>query len=166
MHYAAPGLHNRHFELINDSGTKLGKLDYTSWFTLKASIELPSGDVYEITHANIWLTSLHVLKNGAEWCALKFNWKGQIIIEMADGKNYMLRHHFGFFKSSYTLDDENGNQLLGLKPDFNFSKLSFNYDIESNDSVPDAANPVLILLAIYCSNRSANMQSGAFASVA
>ncbi len=160
MQYTAKGIHNRHFELLDSTETTLGKLDYTTWFSTKAEVLLPNGDKYEIGNSNMWHTMLHMTKDDAEKCTMKYNWKAQIIITMEGGTTYMLKPK-GFFHSSYVLMNEQEQELVTLHPDFQWAKLTFNYAIETNDNYTEAQDPVLILLLLYCTNHMKQMQSGA-----
>ena len=158
MQYTAKGVHNRHFELLDASSTAVGKLDYTSWFSINAEIHLQDGSVYGIGSTNFWHTSIHMTKDGIEVCNIKYNWKGQTIVTFAAGGTYLIKHT-GFFNSGFVLVNENERELISMKADFDWSKLSFNYLIETNDDYAEGKDVTLILLALYCTNQMKNRQA-------
>lgn len=151
MKYTAKGTHNRHFELLDENNCNMGRLDYESWFTTSAIIELPDGEKYNIEKGSFWHTTIQLLKEGNLVCTLSFNWKGQIVLVLADGREYMQKLS-GLFSLHYEMVDRQEQQVLTLHQDFNFAKLTFNYTIDmlgNSTGLPDA---VVALLNIYCTN--------------
>jgi hypothetical protein len=151
MNYTAKGTHNRHFELFDANDAALGKLDYTSWFTIKSTIELNGGKSFEIAPANIWHTSIDITANDVMIGSMKFSWKGQIIVTLENGKTYYFKR-IGFFNSHYALLNEQDHELIKLDQQFILSKLTFNYFLETDDNYAEANDPLLVLLTIYCAN--------------
>lgn len=159
MKYTAKGTHNRHFELLDENNSFVGRLDYESWFTTSALIELPDGAKYNIEKGSFWHTTIQLLKEGNLLCTLSFNWKRQIVLVMADGREYMQRLSSAF-SFHYEMIDRQEEQVLTMHQDFNLSKLTFNYNLDvlnNNTGLPDA---VVALLNIYCANYRRNL-SGA-----
>jgi hypothetical protein len=148
MKYTANGQHNRHFELFDEQNNPLGRIDYTSWFSQTVDIKL--GDVtYVIKAANFWHTSLHVLKGDDVVAELKFNWAGNMIVKF-EGVSYMFKPTF--WHNRYTLFTEHEMGIITLVPDFKWAKMSFNYDIETDDNYTEGKNALLILILMYCCN--------------
>lgn len=159
MKYTAKGTHNRHFELLDTNGFALGKLDYTSWFTITSEITLQDGIQYSITPSNFWHTSIDVKSVDNTIASLKFNWKGQIVISMADGQSYMFKRK-GFFNMHFALFNEHEHELIVVNQKFELAKLTFNYFIETDDNYKEGKDTVLLLLLVYCANYMHNMHAG------
>ncbi len=157
MNYTAEGRNHRHFVLMNDQGTELGRLDYTTWMQIKAKIELADGRILEIQGADFWHTSLQATDAGTMVATMKFNWKGEMIISINDGHTYKLKHR-GILNSAYVVLNEHDEELMVLHPNFQFRKMSYSYTIETSG---DAMDPQMILLAIYCVNYRIYVTAGA-----
>lgn len=151
MKYSAVGTHNRHFELIDERNIAHGKLGYTSWFSINAEMMMNNGDSYEIDKNNIWHTSVHIVKNGIEVGKMKFNWSGQIVIELEDGKTYIFKHG-SLLRRRFVLVNSDEREIIMLQPRFNWTELSFNYEIETDENYPESKDPAFVLLLVYCSN--------------
>ncbi len=151
MNYTAKGIHNRHFELLNEAGAPLGKLDYTSWFSTKSAIILESGKGYEIGSTGVFQTAIEITSGGVVIGSLKFNWKGQIVLTMEGGKHYIFKR-VGFFNSHFGLFTEASKEIVVLKQHFKMAELSFDYDIETDDNYAEGKDISLLLLLIYCAN--------------
>ncbi|MES2704014.1 MAG: hypothetical protein V4649_15340 [Bacteroidota bacterium] len=159
MHYKVNGTYKKHFELFGVNNAPLGKLDYSTWFSIKASIELHAGKKYEITPANVWQTSVHLTADGVKLASIKFNWKSQLIVSFENGATYMFKHK-GIFNSHFGLFTEHDMEVVMVKPHFKLSALSFNYTIDTDDNYPEVQDPMLLLLLVYCSNYMHNMMAG------
>jgi len=151
MKYSAVGTHNRHFELIDERNVAHGRLGYTSWFSINAEMVMNNGDNYEIDKNNVWHTSVHINKNSNEIGKMKFNWSGQIVIELNEGKTYIFKHG-SLLRRRFVLVDSDEREIIMLQPSFNWSELSFNYEIEADEKHPESRDPAFILLLVYCGN--------------
>lgn len=159
MKYTAKGTHNRHFELMDENNFALGKLDYTSWFTIKSEIKLPDGRVLNIAPTNIWHTSIDLTAGDHVLASLKLNWKGQTVVSLNDGDNYIFKRR-GFFNMHFGLFNRDEHEVVIVNQKFELSKLSFNYYIETDDNYNEGKNVVLILLLVYCANYMHSMHGG------
>jgi hypothetical protein len=151
MKYTVQGTHNKHFEIFGEDGTTMGKLDYTSWFSTKSAIILQSGKSYEIGSTGVFQTSIEITSGGEEIGALKFNWKGQIILTLEGHKHYIFKR-VGFFNSHFGLFTEIDKEIVILRQHFKMAEMSFTYDIETDDNYPEGTDISLILLLVYCAN--------------
>ena len=158
MKYTAKGTHNRHFELLDANDFALGKLDYTSWFTIKSEITLQDGTVYNLASSNIWHTSIDVNSIDNTIASLKFNWKGQIVVSLQGGQTYMFKRK-GFFNMHFGLFNEHEQEIIIVNQKFELAKLSFNYFIETDDNYKEGKDIVLVLLLVYCANYMHNMHT-------
>jgi len=159
MKYTAKGTHNRHFELFDASEASLGKLDYTSWFSIKSAIALANGKTVTIEPANIWHTSVNFTVDGEPMGTLKLNWKMHMVLSMANGQTYIFKR-VGFFNSHFGLFNEAEYEMAVLDQKFQLSKLSFNYTVETDDNYKEVNDPAMVLLMIYCANFMHSMGSG------
>lgn len=151
MRYTAIGNHGRHFDLLDNGNVSLGQLQYRSWFTIKSDIQLSNGDAYSIDGANFFNTRTIVTKDGVTVAEITMDWVSNMIIEMADGRNFMLKHtNFWGRTLSLFLNDE---LLLNITRDFHFGNLSFNYFLDTNESSSQLVEPLVMLIALYCANR-------------
>ncbi len=151
MKYNLKGTYKRHFELFDDRDTYLGKLDYPSWFSIKANIILPSGEEVEIAPTSMWQTKVEFRSGERLIGSLKFNWKGQIVIQMENGPGYIFKR-VGFFNFHYGLFNENEHELVAMKQHFKLSEFSFSYTAETDDNYAEGKDALLLLIMAYCGN--------------
>lgn len=159
MKYNAKGTYKRHFELFDDKETNLGKLDYANWFSIKAEIALPDGKKYEIAPTSLFQTSVAITADGVQLGKLKFNWKGQIVINLENGQSYIYKR-VGFLSSHFGLFNESEHELVTLKQHFQLSTFSFNYTIETDDNYAEGRDAYFVLLLVHCANYFHSMHSG------
>ncbi len=159
MSYKVKGTHNRHFELFDENGNSLGKLDYRNFISANADITLSNGDIYHVAHKGMFGTTIEIEHNDNVIGTVTFNWKGQIIISFTDTRNYVFKGS-GFWHHHYILLDEAGNELAIIHPDFEWSKLSHTYEIELHPEHKDKVNDVFLpLILTYCANLAISMGS-------
>lgn len=151
MRYTAAGTHNRHFELFTDDNRSLGRIDYTGWFSTNATITLTNGDVYNVMPTNFWQTTIELSKNDVVIADVKRNWAMNIIVNIHGGADYYFKN-VGFLNRHYALIGDQDREVVALAPDFQWSTLSFNYEIETDDNYNELANAALLLFLIYCCN--------------
>jgi hypothetical protein len=72
-----------------------------------------------------------------------------MVVKLGD-KSYVFKT--GFWYNKYTLFTEHEKGIITLAPDFQWSKFSFNYEIETDDNYDEGKNALLILILIYCCN--------------
>ena len=137
------------FEIENHEGINILELSYTNWFSSKATTILDSTNI-EIKPKNIWASKFDILKNGIDKGDITFNWKGNIIIRLENDENqeneYLLRVT-GFWNSGFELIDKNDIKILSMKPNFNWKKISYNYEVEHTSNTDEHT---LTELLIYC----------------
>ena len=113
-------------------GEKYTALEYKGFFSGKASADL-AGSSFAIQPKNMLHTKYDVLLDETVIGGIKYNWKGQILIDLM-GKSG-LEHTFilkskGFWKQRYVLFNAIEEQELVLKPDTKFLSAKHNYDVE------------------------------------
>lgn len=150
MRYIAKGQRNRHFELLDEEENVLGRIDHDGWFLNKANITIHNM-VYEMSAVNFWQNKIEVSTGDIVVAELKFNWAGNIIIELAEGGHYLLKPNF--WHSKYTLYTQEEKGIITLQSDFKWSSMSFIYDIEADDNYAEGRNVLLLLMLIYSYQR-------------
>lgn len=160
MKYTAKGEHHRNFELFDENNNSLGIIGYDGWFSMKVKITQGSSQ-YSIESANFWHTELEVKKGDDVAATIKFGWGGMTIDYQ--GKTYKFKT--GMWQNKYTLSGETDHPIITLKPDFQWTKFSFNYEIETDDNYTEGKSALLVLILIYCCNYMQGM-AGAVAGAA
>ena len=151
--YQAKSNNARSFELIKEGGL-VGTLIYKSWFKFNATIEIPGNPDYQVEPKGFWGTTIE-LKEG-EKLLLKFSmhWNGNIIIQTCfnyNAKDYVFKHR-GVFKESFVLIDQDGIELLVMKPDLKWN-MSFAYQVTTSDNFEAFPNKeVLLMNCVHCAN--------------
>lgn len=142
--------------IIEDNGIQKIELQYKKWFSSYAKA-VYDNSIIEIKPQNIWCSKFDIYIDEKDIGDIIFNWKGNMIIRVINENNlennYILKFK-GLWKSSFKLENENGDVLLILKPSLNWKKLNYNYDIEIIANYYDEKE--LMKLLIY-SGYSANL---------
>lgn len=146
MRYAARGKRMEYFELFDEQDNALGRLDFDGFFRNKVSINVADAH-YEIHPVNFWQNKIEVSREDVVYAELKFNWAGNIIIEMTDGRQYLLRPNF--WHTKYTLYTREEFGIITLQSDFRWSNMSFEYDIETDDNYTEGKEVLLLLMLVY-----------------
>lgn len=150
------------FELIKNEKT-IGKLTYKSWFKFSAVIEILNSK-YEVEPKGFWGTTIEV-KDGSR-ILLKFtmNWNGDIVVQTYFKnveKDYFFKHR-GVFKESYTLIDQNGTELLVMKPDLKWHTMNYEYQITTSDTFDAFSDKeILLMTSLHCANYYMSMMMAA-----
>jgi hypothetical protein len=144
----------KEFELNDDIGRFLGKLEYENWISTKASITTQFAEFYDIKSKGFWSAYIAVEKAGAEYAQLKRNWKGNVIIDILGNDQPMdyLFRRVGFWQERFQIEDHNKNILMTLTPDFKWGKLNYDYNIDINPQFTDTVDEMMMLLSIFCAN--------------
>ena len=137
------------FKIERDS-VEILELVYQNWFSSTASTTYNKTEI-EIKSKNVWGSKFDIFKNQIDKGDIIFNWKGDIIIRLIDQSNnessWLLKSK-GFWKQQFELSDENDNLVCILRPNMNWSKLNYNYEIEYFLDTID--QEMIIQLIIYC----------------
>ncbi len=142
---------------LTDGSQELGHMSYDCLFTHRAVATI-GDEHFEIDTVGIFSSTISVTQQGKEVASLQMGWKGEIIISLERGGEFVLKPS-GFFKSSYILADADQQQVLVLVPDFNWKKFHYNY-IVSYDNKPE--DILLVLLAAYSVNYYVAAMSGVY----
>lgn len=141
----------------------IGKLSYKNWFTFKALIEMVNNINYQVESKGLWGTTIELKDNDKVILKFKMNWNGEIVIQTYSSdieEGYIFRHK-GFFKESFILADQEGIELLIMKPNFKWNKMNYEYQITtSNDFEFFSNKEVLLMSSLHCANYYISMMSG------
>ncbi|WP_415326765.1 hypothetical protein [Chryseobacterium sp. MMS23-Vi53] len=151
--YLAKSTNSLLFEITKDEKF-IGKLTYKSWFKFDAEIELLNSR-YQIQPKGFWGTTIE-LKDG-ETVLLKFrmNWNGEIVIQtnFNEIKNGYVFKYKGIFKESFILTDQEGTELLIMKPHLKWNLMNYEYQITTTDSFEGIhEKEILLMIALHCAN--------------
>lgn len=140
---------------VSKDEQNIGQLSYKNWFSFKAAITTDPHSTYQVEPKGFWGTTIE-LKDG-ETVLLKFkmNWNGEIVIQTFfdnKEKGYVLKHR-GIFKESFLLKDQDGTEVLVLKPSLKWNLMKYEYEITSSDVFERLTHKELLLLTtIHCAN--------------
>ncbi len=142
------------FDITKDY-TLIGQLTYKSWFKFNATITLPNTTEYEVLPKGFWGTTIEVKDGENVLLEFKMNWSGDVVIQTyfnAVEKGYVFKHR-GFFKDSFILLDEDGAELLVMKPHVKWSKMFYEYEITTADAFEALSNKEIVLItSLHCAN--------------
>jgi hypothetical protein len=142
------------FDLTKDDKL-VGKLSYKSWFGFTAAIEMANGSSYQFEPRGFWGTTIEL--KDAEKVLLTFdmNWNGEIVIQTKFNdidKGYIFKHR-GIFKDSFILTDQDGIELLVMKPHLKWSKMNYEYQITASDNFDSFSDKeILLMISLHCAN--------------
>ncbi len=141
------------FELTKE-GKSIGKLTYKSWFKFNAEVEILNSK-YQIEPKGFWGTTIEFKDGGRVLLKFTMNWNGDIIIQTYFGnveKDYVFKHR-GIFKESFVLMDQNGVELLVMKPDLKWNTMNYEYHITTSDVFEKFSyKNVLLMNSVHCAN--------------
>jgi hypothetical protein len=155
------------FELTDNAGTFLGKLQYENWLNSKASITTQYGEFYDLTNKGFWKSHVEVEKGGDLFADLRHNWRGNVIIDIKDNdieKDFLVTQR-GFWKQYYVLLDRDEITILTLTPAGKWYNQS-SFHVEITAGYETIVNETLILLATFGANGIKQRQRAAAAGAA
>lgn len=152
--YQAKSISSLSFDLTQGDHF-IGKLSYKSWFSFTAVIEMANQETYQVAPKGFWGTTIEVKKAGHQLLTFSLNWQGDIVIlTHADSieRGYTFKHR-GLFNESFVLIDQEGVELLVMKPHLKWQNMTYEYQIITSDrfnSFP--AKGLLLLTSLHCAN--------------
>ena len=139
---------------MTKEGRSIGKLEYKRWFRYNAVITT-SNSSYQLEPKGFWGTRIELKDGEKTLMKLSMNWKGEIAVQTYFNdreEDYNLKHR-GVFKESFILTNEEGTELLVMKPHLKWTKLNYDYQISTSDAFEASANKELLLMAsLYGAN--------------
>ncbi|MDO1514446.1 aminotransferase [Maribacter confluentis] len=141
------------FKLVSQN-QEICELEYTNWFSGKARTII-NGNHIEIKPKNIWTSKVDISKNGHVIGDITFNLKGYMVIRMEHipGKeiNYVLKNK-AVFKLRFELFDEFNKHQLTMKSVNSWSKLNYDYNIETGNYVSSINLEEMVVYCGYAAN--------------
>ena len=133
----------------------IGRLSYKNWYSFKASIELADNSTYQIEEKGFWGTTIELKHNEKLLLNFKMNWNGEIVVQTYFNdfeKGYIFKQR-GVFKESFTLIDQEGIELLVMKPHLKWNKMNYEYQITTSDTFETFSNKEILLMnSLHCAN--------------
>ncbi|KAA5537028.1 hypothetical protein F0919_04975 [Taibaiella lutea] len=152
--YQAKSTNSLSFDLTKD-GKLIGKLSYKSWFKFNAVIEITNNPNYKFEPKGFWGTTIELKEGEKVLLKFKMNWNGEIIIQTYFNnleKDYIFKHR-GIFKESFILIDQEGNELLVMKPNLKWNNMNYEYQLTSSDIFENFSNKeILLMSSLHCAN--------------
>lgn len=161
-HYKANATNNKNFHLVSNNKA-LGELIYKKWYSFDAEIVKPEGESYRLEPKGFWDSKVELKDNTSTLLEFKMGWKGIIIRSLLNGREETFLFKFrGLLSNRFSLLDTNNEELLVAETSFNWSKITFDYSIETTQIFDDFDNKELLLLTIvHCINYYMTMVAAA-----
>ncbi|MDI5897795.1 hypothetical protein [Flavobacterium yafengii] len=151
--YKANSTNSKSFSLTIEN-TRIGELNYTKWYSFKAEIQLADNSNYQLEPKGFWDSKIELKKAEKTLLEFKMGWKGILITTNFNEskKKYLLKLK-GLLSNRFILIDAEENEILTVDTDFKWSKLNFDYTIETSTELDNMENKELMLLTIlHCIN--------------
>ena len=151
--YQAKSNSSLSFEITKDDEL-IGKLSYKSWFKFDATIEITNSN-YQVEPKGFWGTTIEVKDGEKVLLQFKMNWHGEVVVQTYFNdleKGYIFKQK-SVFKDSFILMDQEGTELLVMKPHMRWKKMNYEYHITTSDTFETSADKeILLMTALHCAN--------------
>ncbi|MET3037142.1 hypothetical protein ABXT08_13610 [Chryseobacterium sp. NRRL B-14859] len=161
--YQAKSSNSLSFEVTKDNQL-IGTLTYTTWFKFNAVIEIGAHQRYQVEPKGFWGTTIELKDQEKVLLKFRMNWNGEIVVQTNfDGiKDSFLFRHRGVFKESFVLTDQEGLELLVIKPHFKWNVINYEYNIITSDLFETYPNKEMLLInSLHCANYYISMMTAA-----
>ncbi|ADB36124.1 hypothetical protein [Spirosoma linguale] len=151
--YSANSTNSRNFILTFDN-EKLGELIYQKWYSFAAEILMSNGKEYTLEPKGFWDSTVELKEGEVTLLKFKMGWKGIIIKTYFDNeeKHFLLKLK-GLLGNKFVLLNNENEELMAAETDFKWSKLNFDYTIETSPKFDNFSNEKLLLLTVlHCIN--------------
>lgn len=147
-YYKVSSKESKKFELTQDK-TIIGELRYAKWYSFQAEIELANNEVYELEPAGFWDSRIEIRNNSNTILDFEMGWKGIAFRNYTATKEerYLLKLK-GFFSSKYALVGIDGKELVVVNADLKWTKLDYDFDLETSNDFEKFENKELLLLTV------------------
>ena len=151
--YKANATNSHNFSLTFDN-QKVGELVYKKWYSFSAEIQLTDGSKYQLEPTGFWDSKIELKDDTQTLLEFKMGWKGIIIKTLFnDSEEVFLLKLKGLLSNKFVLLDTNDEELMAAETSFKWSKLNFDYNIETTQVFDKFENKELLLLTIlHCIN--------------
>lgn len=151
--YQAKSTNGLSFEVSKDSEV-IGQLTYGSWLKFNAVITI-ADTAYPVEPRGFWETSIEVRYGEQVLLSFSMGWKGQIVLQtfFNDAEESYVFNHRGVFRESFVLTDQDGKELLVMKPQLKWAKMNYEYELSTSNTFEAFRDKdILILTALHCAN--------------
>lgn len=151
--YKANSTNSQNFSLTLEN-KKIGELIYKKWYSFSAEILMNDGAKYQLEPKGFWDSKIELKDETKILLEFKMGWKGIIIKTLFYDKdqNFLLILK-GLLSNKFVLLDTNKEELMVVETDFKWSKLNYDYNIETAQRFDSFDNKELLLLTIlHCIN--------------
>ncbi len=155
--YQAKSNNSLTFDLLKDNKL-IGKLSYESWFKFNAVVEIADNSKYQVEPKGFWGTTIELRDGEKVLLKFKMNWNGEIVIQTYFNdfeKGYIFKHR-GIFKESFILTNQEGNELLVMKPHLKWNTMNFEYKITTSEIFENPSDnshkEILLMISLHCAN--------------
>lgn len=153
-------INKKKFELLNDNKMATARLTYTSSAFDDAIIETGENFFLNAIATGIWVTSLGNGTSVKTKSKIRVETGGVISVTLpGKKKKYFFKKSAGW-KLRFSLSNRDGEDLLTIIPNVNWSKESHDYILQLNDEFEKECDSFLILHAVHCANCSLSMMTG------
>jgi len=154
MEYHAKSKNSLSFDVTKDDKL-VGSLYYKSWFKFNAEVLVANGSSYQVEPKGFWEATVELKEGEKVLLNFQMNWNGEIIVKTYFDdleKGYIFKHT-GFFKESFILIDQEGTELLVMKPHLNWKKVNYEYQISTSDTFEALSyEEILLMSSVHCAN--------------
>ncbi|MDR6920233.1 MULTISPECIES: hypothetical protein [Chryseobacterium] len=151
--YQAKSINSLTFE-VTDEGHTIGKLIYKGWFSFNAEIQT-SEVSYQIEPKGFWGTTIELKDNEKVLLKFRLNWNGEIVVQTYFNgvkESYAFKYR-GVFKESFVLTDQEGTELMVMKPHLKWTSMNYEYRITTSDAFEASSyKDILLLNSLHCAN--------------
>jgi hypothetical protein len=151
--YAANAINSHNFKLTSNS-LNIGELIYKNWYSFSAEILMTDGTKYMLEPKGFWDAKIELKDDSRTLAEFKMGWNGIIIKTFFKGKEetFLLKLK-GLLSKKFVLLDTENEELMVAEANFKWSKLNFEYNIETSSIFDNFDNKELMLLTVlHCIN--------------
>lgn len=166
--YQANSLSYLNFD-ITKGEEKIGNLSYRKWYPFDATFEIAGNHSFTVETKGKWNTIIEVKDDDDEYFKLDLNWNGDIVIQAmrkdfqpdrnessqshdAPKQAYLFKSK-GFFQDKFIFIDQEGSELLTMKPVMKWKKLHYQYHIQTSEDFESLEQRELLLfIALISAN--------------
>jgi hypothetical protein len=151
--YKANSTNLRNFSLTLDN-QPVGELIYKKWYSFTAEILMPNGAKYDLEPKGFWESKIELKDGTNTLLEFKMGWRGIVIKTFFNNKeaSFLLKAS-GLLSRKFVLLNRDKEELLAAETDFKWSKLNYDYNIETTEEFERFDQKELLLLTIlHCIN--------------
>lgn len=140
--------------ILTENNEKLGELNYKKWYNFDAEIILKDNQKYQLVACGVWEQKIELKQNDLKFAEFKMGWNGIIINTYFENteSSYLLKQK-GMLNYIFTLTNTKNQELVVAIPDFKWTKLNYNYNIETVAEFDHLLqNELLLFTILHCLN--------------